>query len=53
MASDSVFLSTVTLNSRNGVSPALKDDDCKTPRLLDSKIPEGDLLLQVSLESVV
>uniref|UniRef100_H3DDY3 Aryl hydrocarbon receptor n=1 Tax=Tetraodon nigroviridis TaxID=99883 RepID=H3DDY3_TETNG len=36
----------VTLNSRNGVCPAAKEDDCKTPRLAENKIPEGDLLLQ-------
>lgn len=41
-------LSTVTLNTRNGVSEAAKEDDCKTARLAESKIPEGDLLLQVS-----
>lgn len=41
-------LSTVTLNTRNGVSEAAKVDDCKTARLAESKIPEGDLLLQVS-----
>lgn len=41
--------STVTLNSRNGVCPAAKEDDCKAPRLVEKKIPEGDLLLQVSL----
>lgn len=59
MVSDSVFClhplqlspctpSTVTLNTRNGVSEAVKEDDCKTPRLVEGKIPEGDLLLQVS-----
>lgn len=41
--------STVTLNSRNGVCPAAKEDDCKAPRQVEKKIPEGDLLLQVSL----
>lgn len=39
--------SPVTLSSRNGVCPAVKEDDCKTPRLVENKIPEGDLLLQV------
>ncbi|TWW80449.1 hypothetical protein D4764_01G0002640 [Takifugu flavidus] len=45
-------LSTVTLNTRNGASEAAKEEDCKTPRLVESKIPEGDLLLQVSVTSV-
>nr|XP_046260735.1 aryl hydrocarbon receptor-like [Scatophagus argus] len=37
----------VTLNSQNGVTPAgVNDDDRKTPRVVDTKIPEGDLLLQ-------
>ncbi|TNN04434.1 hypothetical protein fugu_001463 [Takifugu bimaculatus] len=36
----------VTLNTRNGASEAAKEEDCKTPRLVESKIPEGDLLLQ-------
>lgn len=40
--------STVTLNSRNGACPVAKEDDCKAPRLVEKKIPEGDLLLQVS-----
>lgn len=52
--SNSAFLSpppppsTVTLNSRNGACPVAKEDDCKAPRLVEKKIPEGDLLLQVS-----
>lgn len=59
MDSNSVFLSpfclvpvcpsTVTLSSRNGVCPAAKEDNCKTAWLVENKIPEGDLLLQVSL----
>lgn len=46
----SVRPSTVTLNSRNEV---VKDDECKTPQLVENKIPEGDLLLQVSLSCVI
>lgn len=46
-------LSTVTLNSRNGVCPAVKEDDCKTPQQVENKIPEGDLLLQVRLSSLI
>lgn len=34
----------VTLNSRNGVAP--KDDDRKTAGAMESRIPEGELLLQ-------
>ncbi|CAG08208.1 unnamed protein product, partial [Tetraodon nigroviridis] len=45
-ASSTLRVSEVTLNSRNGVCPAAKEDDCKTPRLAENKIPEGDLLLQ-------
>ncbi|XP_045910513.1 aryl hydrocarbon receptor-like [Micropterus dolomieu] len=40
-------LSTVALNSRNGVSPAAVDDgDSKTAGVVETKIPEGELLLQ-------
>lgn len=47
-------LCTVTLNSRNGVTPAgvNDDDDSKTPGVVENKIPEGDLLLQVSFKAV-
>lgn len=42
----------VTLNSRNGATPAAasEDGEGKAVRKADNKIPEGDLLLQVSLE---
>ncbi|KAM9347415.1 aryl hydrocarbon receptor-like [Symphorus nematophorus] len=37
----------VTLNSRNGATPAgVNDDDSKTAGVVETKIPEGDLLLQ-------
>ncbi|XP_070770150.1 aryl hydrocarbon receptor-like [Enoplosus armatus] len=37
----------VALNSRNGVTPAdVNDDDSKTARVVETKIPEGELLLQ-------
>lgn len=43
---------TVTLNSRNGATPTAGSDDGegKAVRKTDNKIPEGDLLLQVSSE---
>ncbi|XP_069389368.1 aryl hydrocarbon receptor-like [Paralichthys olivaceus] len=38
---------TVTLNSRNGATPAgVNDDDSKTAAVAETKIPEGELLLQ-------
>uniref|UniRef100_A0A672YR19 Aryl hydrocarbon receptor n=1 Tax=Sphaeramia orbicularis TaxID=375764 RepID=A0A672YR19_9TELE len=36
----------VTLNSRNGVNPAAKDEDGKSAGTLETRIPEGELLLQ-------
>ncbi|XP_040005148.1 aryl hydrocarbon receptor-like [Xiphias gladius] len=37
----------VALNSRNGVAPAsVNDDDSKTAGAVETKIPEGELLLQ-------
>lgn len=48
-----VRLFPVTLSSHNGVCPAVKEDDCKTPRLAENKIPEADLLLQVRLSCLI
>lgn len=44
---------TVTLNSRSGASPGSgNDDDSKTAGAGGNKIPEGELLLQVRIQTV-
>lgn len=45
-------VSTVTLNNRDRVTP-VKNDDSKTAAVAEKKIPEGELLLQVSNDDVI